>query len=348
MGLSIQKQLVRAVAPKMAQKPAARASVAAAQATAAAARVEASTFRQAVSRIEKRIAAEKMLQVPGNKAKLHLQPHYESLFKAHTDKAKGTVVMFHGFTAGPWQYKDLADRLYKEGYHVYAPRLPGHGLMRPNGKTTSAQVINATQRHQYERYIDRVFKEASDLGAPVYAVGLSGGGNVALRMAEKHGVKGTVAIAPFLGPNKPYQYGSEFLYSLDKATFGGLGWVLDRIPKGKSPVASANNLMPHTPVTFGQALANRSVGHNVKKIDTPVQFITTAGDFLSGTDTVGALFSRSGGAAKHGWFHFAAEEKVPHAMVSRMQNKAPGAVDRMEQVILDFIEQGKSASRLPR
>jgi hypothetical protein len=45
------------------------------------------------------------------KSALRIQPHAESILKHRAD-AKGTVMMFHGFTAGPWQYEELANRLH--------------------------------------------------------------------------------------------------------------------------------------------------------------------------------------------------------------------------------------------
>src|SRR5688500_7488953 len=91
--------------------------------------------KPAVARLERRIAAEKSLQSASAKGKVRLQAHAESVF-LHTPNAKGTVMLCHGFTAGPWQYEELAKRLQKEGYNVYAPRMPGHGFARPDGQIT--------------------------------------------------------------------------------------------------------------------------------------------------------------------------------------------------------------------
>jgi esterase/lipase len=41
--------------------------------------------------------------------------------------AVGTVIMFHGFTACPQQYFEIAEQLANIGYRVYLPLLPGHG-----------------------------------------------------------------------------------------------------------------------------------------------------------------------------------------------------------------------------
>lgn len=306
-------------------------------------------FREAVAAIERSLGREKALKAGTDPSGLRLQPNYESIFMPQpTGQAKGTVVLYHGFTAGPWQYKELAEQFHKAGYHVYAPRIVGHGLMTADGKVTSQEVPRAHQRQQYETYIDERFAEAAALGAPVYMVGLSGGGNLALRTAEKHPeVKRVVALAPYVGPGNAVRYGTWLLSWANKLTFGLVSRVLNWVPYGKNDLPDPANLMPHTKGTFGQAWSIRSIGYNLKSIPAQVQFMTTHGDFLSGDKPVQKLIERSGGDEKNGWYHFKAEEKVPHAMVSRDQNHAPGTVDTINRVTFDFIEKGTQADRWP-
>lgn len=67
---------------------------------------------------------------------------------------------------------------------------------------SGARLPDSKHRDRWESFIDKTFDQGAGLLAPVYAVGLSGGGNVALRMAEKHPeVQGVVAMAPFVGGN---------------------------------------------------------------------------------------------------------------------------------------------------
>lgn len=311
-------------------------------------KTENTAFTKAVAGIEARVNAEKALQKAGNPAKLHLQAHNESIFKAQAN-AKGTVVMYHGFTAGPWQYREMADKFYKEGYNVYVPRLPGHGLMKPNGQITGEGFISAANRAGYDDFIASRYQEAAALGAPVFTVGLSGGANLALRTAEKFPeVKGAFAMAPFLGPDGGGGTLFRVLSVLDKGTFGLLGRILDLIPKGKNGLADAANRMPHTQPSFGAALAMQQVGDNVAKINAPVQIVSTAGDKLSGVSWNKPLFERIGGASENGWYHFSADEKVQHAMLSREQNKVTWSVDKLNEMALEFVAKGKRVMRLPQ
>lgn len=304
-------------------------------------------LQKGIARIMGKVEADKALQSTADAAGLKLRENYASFFLPFTGaKPKGTVVMFHGYTAGPWQYGDLASKFNKAGYHVYAPRLPGHGFMKEaTGVATGERVVKLGEGRKYEEFVKEVFADAASLGAPVFAVGLSGGGNAALKMAELMPVKRVVAMAPFLGSNYPARIVPTLFNFLDVVTFGLFGKLLNRIPKGKNKLVSLDITHPHTQGSIGQIMAMRRVGTSVKKLDQPVQFITTSGDVLSSTRPVGRLFDRSGGSAKgNGWFHFDGKAKVPHAMVSRDQNKAPGAVDKLEEIALRFIEGGKTTS----
>ncbi len=301
----------------------------------------------AATRIEKRIATEKLLQSANAKGKVRLQAHAESLF-LHRPDAKGTVMLFHGFTAGPWQYEELAKRLQKEGYNVYAPRMPGHGFARPDGQITGEHFISAAKRHKYDEFVKARFAEAEALGQPVWVAGLSGGANLALRTAEMYPqVKGVFDMAPFLGADGALGWVFKILAGLDKATFGAFGKLLDRVPKGKNGLAVATNAMPHNQPSYGAALAMRDVGVKIHDIKAPVQFITTEGDSLAGEGFVRKYFNRTGGAKENGWFHFEKEAGVPHAMIDRRQNKAPGAVDQLTELLVNFLNTGKTVMKPP-
>ena len=89
------------------------------------------------------------------------------------------------------------------------------------------------------------------------------------------------------------------------------------------------------------------MGTNVDKVNVPTQFVTTEGDQLSGTDPVGKLFNKSGGLEQNGWFHFEAEDNVPHAMASDMQNTEPGRYEQLWQMTFEMIENGQPTNRLP-
>ncbi|MBR2069768.1 MAG: alpha/beta hydrolase [Candidatus Gastranaerophilales bacterium] len=45
----------------------------------------------------------------------------------HECNSKGAVLLFHGLTGSPFELKKYARFLFKQGYDIFAPCLPGHG-----------------------------------------------------------------------------------------------------------------------------------------------------------------------------------------------------------------------------
>ncbi|MBW4461234.1 MAG: alpha/beta fold hydrolase [Nodosilinea sp. WJT8-NPBG4] len=57
-------------------------------------------------------------------------PYY--LFHEAGTPVKGTVLMFHGFSAKPHQMSRLADYLFRNGFNVYQATLAGHAYINPD------------------------------------------------------------------------------------------------------------------------------------------------------------------------------------------------------------------------
>ncbi len=306
-------------------------------------------YQKAVGRLENVVKIDVDLQDTRVKRKLYLRPNYQPLLKTQSEPTtKGTVVMLHGYTAGPWQYNSPAEDFFEAGYNVYVPRITGHGYMTPEGHPSNEKMISKDNIQDYDKFVDEVYDMVKDLGGPVQIVGLSGGGNLALRMAERHpDIKGMVVMAPYLGPNTAVKPLSRALQVLDRFSPIKPHAVMDLFNVGdNSPTGSAID-MPHTRGTMDNATAMLYVGANVEKINVPTQFVTTEGDALSGTGPVGNLFEKSGGKTQNGWFHFREEDKVPHAMASDMQNTEPGRHEQLWQMAFNMLEKGQTTSRLP-
>lgn len=56
-------------------------------------------------------------------------PYY--LFHNSGQPIRGTVMIFHGFSAKPHQMWRLADYLFRNGFNVYQPSIAGHSLINP-------------------------------------------------------------------------------------------------------------------------------------------------------------------------------------------------------------------------
>src|SRR3989344_3038238 len=60
------------------------------------------------------------------------------------------IVLVHGFTASPWEVKDLAEYLNERGITVYAPLLSGHGTVKEHLARTEWQDWYDSVEESYE------------------------------------------------------------------------------------------------------------------------------------------------------------------------------------------------------
>jgi len=224
--------------------------------------------------------------------------------------------------------------------------MPGHGRTDAEGMPTGADIPTMHKVNHWHQFADRTFEQAQSLGAPVFTVGLSGGADVALSVAERHPeVQGVAAAAPYLGGN--LGHGPMLIFPamrvLDKLSFGIVGHILEKIPFGHNKKVE-NDPTPHTQGSLGQAAAMQQVGARLKHIPCRVQIISTDGDKLSGSMLDKALLNKCN-PYNSGWYRFKTEEGVPHAMISRHENKVPGAVEKVEELIFRFIDGGEITRR---
>jgi carboxylesterase len=107
------------------------------------------------------------------------------------------VLLVHGFTSTPASMTSWAEHLAAAGFRVSVPLLPGHG--------TVWQDLNRTGWRDWFAEVDRAFVELRGHGEPVFVAGLSMGGGLALRLAEKRpdDVAGLMLVNPsVLDPDK--------------------------------------------------------------------------------------------------------------------------------------------------
>jgi carboxylesterase len=106
------------------------------------------------------------------------------------------VLLSHGFTGTPQSMRPWAEHLAAAGLAVRVPRLPGHG--------TRWQDMNKTRWSDWYGEVERAFDDLRGRCSTVFAMGLSMGGTLVLRLAEERGdqVAGLVLVNASLGTDR--------------------------------------------------------------------------------------------------------------------------------------------------
>ena len=147
----------------------------------------AETYEEAVTRVEAIQAVEAELP--------DLSPECGSILMTHDEKVENTIVFLHGFTSCPDQFETLGEEYFNQGYNVFIPRQPRHGLQEYDGAP-----LKGLTAEELAAFGTEVTDIAQGLGDRVVVVGLSGGGAVATWLAqERADIDLAVPIAPFLG-----------------------------------------------------------------------------------------------------------------------------------------------------
>ncbi len=102
------------------------------------------------------------------------------------------VLLCHGFTGSPYSMRPWGEYLAAAGLSVEVPLLPGHG--------TVWHHMNLTTSDDWLAEAERVLLELSARCDEVFVMGLSMGGALTLRLAQRHPglVRGAVLVNPSL------------------------------------------------------------------------------------------------------------------------------------------------------
>lgn len=145
------------------------------------------SYADAAARIEAIAAAE---------AGMDLQPEGRSIALLSGDRAANAVVIFHGYTTVPEQFRLIGQAYRAQGYNVWIPRLPHHGAT--DRMTDEFSQLSASELRDFA---DQSVDIAAGLGEDLTVVGLSGGGSLSLWAGfERPEVAHTYLISPLLHP----------------------------------------------------------------------------------------------------------------------------------------------------
>lgn len=117
----------------------------------------------------------------------------QALTHGHTTER--VIVLIHGMTNCPRQYRQLAPFFFERGYNVLIPRMPANGLL--NRDTTALAQLTIAELQQFGNGVVDI---ARGLGAHVTIVGISASGTLVAWLAQTRGdVDAAVPIAPLFG-----------------------------------------------------------------------------------------------------------------------------------------------------
>ena len=282
-----------------------------------------------------------------NEKDLYLQAGNRSGFiRSVVTPAKGIVLGLHGWSAGTWQFEHLGQQLAAQGYHVYVPRLPGHGVVDSQGVPTSKEFPVNHQMHHYTEFADRVYREAASIGLPVHTIGLSGGGAVALDIAGRHEVASSMLYDPFLSPGDATADSLMSVFKwLDLFTFGLASRILRLLPVifegpkkdiekwGRNGHVNFNAAQIFTLTHYG-----RQAVENAKEASSPIQIIGT--DYEPGVVNRELLKEVASDGLNRGLYTFDESSEVPHAMIHWREFENDEARAQVRGLTFDFLEKG--------
>ena len=105
------------------------------------------------------------------------------------------VLLVHGFSASPWELRELGEDLTARGFRVLGVRLPGHG--------TTPEDLAHRDWEEWRAAVERGWGLLASASGRVYGVGMSTGALLLLELALRRDLAGLVLLSPFLRLRHP-------------------------------------------------------------------------------------------------------------------------------------------------
>ncbi len=121
----------------------------------------------------------------------HIYQPCRTQLLTHGKKTPKVIILLHGYTNCPEQFKKLGTAFYSIGYNVVIPRLPYHGYINRNWHD-----LEKLRAEDLTQTLDTVIDGTSGLADQVIVAGLSGGGIMAGWTGQERSLTKAVLIAP--------------------------------------------------------------------------------------------------------------------------------------------------------
>ncbi len=153
---------------------------------------------------------------------------------------RGAVMLYHGYFSCPQQYFELGPRLAAEGFRVYTPLLPGHGVAYddPAEDDYSGLPVTGNWKRVFPEFVDRMNAVMAEEEGERVVGGLSVGASLAVlsvhRAAEPY--DRAWLLVPFLGaPGGGFAGGAVAVISrtpiFRETNLARLGWHTECVSK---------------------------------------------------------------------------------------------------------------------
>jgi carboxylesterase len=168
------------------------------------------------------------------------------------------VLLCHGFTGSPKSMIGWAKHLEAAGLRVLLPRLPGHG--------TSWQELNETAWMDWYACVEDAFAALCAQCDQVFIAGLSMGGGLALRLAERHGdlVSGMALVNPVINISDPRMRVLPIL----RLAVPSLAGIVNDIAKPGQDECGYDRLP--LPALYSQTFLWADIRRNLNSVDQPL------------------------------------------------------------------------------
>jgi carboxylesterase len=184
---------------------------------------------------------------------------------SHQTVTAKSILLIHGFTACPFEMRELGETLYRQGYNVFGVRLAGHG--------TSESDFAASSRIDWLNSARRGLAITALFGRETVVIGESMGGALAVLLAQKYptAVAKLILCAPCFRIKDP---------RAELITFRLMQWLIPRQDMGVPSQEMARYWYRFIPATAVAQLVwlSRQARRAGPEITTPVLIIQADND----------------------------------------------------------------------
>ncbi len=232
-----------------------------------------------------------------------------SKFLFHAKPTKKVYLFFHGFTAGSYQFEPLAEALYKIGYNVLIPLIPGHGIAGDWNSNNPPPLPKTAET--YQKFALEWLQKAQLLGENLIIGGYSSGGTLAAWLAQEYPqeITKTLVFAPYLsGNNKLVDWLVETLpiyYEwLNKDNPGNFGYDGFSMPALRVFLDLGQQVLEKAKTT----------------ITTPMLIVSSESDQATNYHEHQELFEAVVNHHPQSWYYcFDKSLKIPHTMMTKAE-----------------------------